>query len=259
MSDVEDVPVTREEFDELKRELAILRASKGDITLELGPLERADMPVNLHAAPAKSTARKSFMSGIPKIQPFPSVLKDDNGLASEGLKDKTAVSMLTGVYPGLQKDALEMVKLATVFRNRTHTENWNSNEEYYDVMDRMVRLSVDNVLRIAQAQKKLAWQAKGVKGIETLLETTTLFERDSKNIIEKEHVAAVKELGEYRKTMAYNARPKNPSFNPYNPRGRGRGRGRGGGRGNGGYTRYPRNPRGRGSPKKGQQAQSSDE
>jgi hypothetical protein len=240
----------QQQIESLQGTVAKNKGSYRDLSDEV----RGAIAPHLQITPLEDFERKRMLSAYDKIQDGPKALKDDNGLATKAMGQSTAKKWLTKDLPLLQKEQLDVLRVAaTTWDKCIQLDKMGQAEHAYKQAMQALRditlLSSDNACRMGRYQLQNVLEQANVKGAYGMLQLGSDSAADGSgldvsdhNIIQHLHVEAIKELRQFSRDIEGNKAKQQPkNFQSRGWRGRGNG-----GRGSGAWRGRGNNWRGRG-------------
>ena len=146
-------------------------------------------------------------------------LKDENGMVQQLVKDKTKSAFITRDLANAAKDNLAISRMAVSMLTLIEADRQGEIDPKKVFAD-ILKVSLNNVHRIAKSQQKMALEASGLQQAGKLAKVSEYSTDDS--IIWKEHIESATQCNELLRSF-YKTRPR-PSFSPSRRGGRGRGK-----------------------------------
>ena len=218
------------------------------VLFEVAPEIAEGIPPHLQLTPPDVAERKRILKRYPKVD-LPAVLRDDNGLAAQAIgPDAHAKKWIIERLPGIQRDNLEVVRVAAcAWQQAAHTAQNDAAAGFAILVNGMrdiIALACDSAQRAAQTQLKQTFEAAGQSGAYALLDlspNTHLIDFADANILQPAHLDALTDAKTYRTTIESSRKKPAHDHGRGGKGGRGgghynhgKGGGKGGGRGKGG-------------------------
>ena len=216
---------------------------------------------HLQLRPLEQSERQGIIRGYPRADDLPQAITDRNGLAAKTLYDPKDKKWVSNLLPGLQRNSLDIVRVAAAGWESSLDESVNLAERVrlLQVCIRdVLTLACDNAQRMAKHQLEATFESVGATGAYSLLNfdpDTMDFEIRDPSILQQAHVEAIRDIRSFNGSLeaarkAANTRTKNQGKNGFSNGTRGAFRGQRNRRGGGG-GRFSWRGRGR-DPKNGE-------
>lgn len=223
----------------------------GTGAMQLSETVAGCIPPHLQIKPLDAAERKRVVNGYAKLEPFPKVLRDSNGLAAKAIPDAKERKWLLTHAPTFQKDALDVLRVgAFAWQRAIAIDEPAARADYLlDVLKDVVVLAADNAQRAAQLQCEGVFEAAGAKGAYSFLklgpnQNEIEIDQSDHSVVQQVHIEAMQDLRKFSKEITptkhiqagkgrgHYQRQGNRGYNNYRGgRGYGGGRGGRGGRG----------------------------
>ena len=201
---------------------------------ELHTAVTAAIPPHLQIEPMERVQRKQLLKPYPKLHQLPKPVKDRNGLGARAITSKEDRKWIVTHLPQLQRDALEVVRVAA--------SAWDSylragsNEKLLEAIKNITALATDNAQRIAQMQLQQTFEASGAKGAYAIMQLSpdsSELDFNEHTLFQQAHIEALQDLKKYTSTIDQtkkndksgkdnNNKPRYDGRNDYNRHHRGR-------------------------------------
>jgi hypothetical protein len=173
---------------------------------------------HLQSEPMDESQRKAVVNRHLKLDDLPKPIRDANGLGTRALGNTADKKWITNHLPGLQADALDVVRIAAATWHLGLTSDLSPEARrqlYEDSIKDILVVAMDNAQKMARTQLKQAFEAAGAKGAYALLD----FSPDSQdlepgdtNLFQPAHVHALQELRKYNATIDSAKKSDKPKF-----------------------------------------------
>lgn len=198
LQQIRDLQENQEKLNaEFSARTAILLEKIASEPIDLSENEKSFVPCHLALSPMSTADRNKIIRKFKRINGLPESLHDKNGLATIGITDNKSKNFITNVYPNMQKNGLDILRMSLALHHQISQDGAMSKDDLCEALQSIAQIAADNVQILAQKQTAMSLEARGVKGAEALITEMDINLSDN-NIIQSCHVAAITELKKFQ-------------------------------------------------------------